>query len=243
MVTEWEGDRLLKLTGSAWPLGDRAARRRPRHRLPGATSLRPPGPRLAARRRDDHRNAAAAGPPAGPEGGAASGDRRRRARQLLRGRDAGARRRLRRRAGHGAARSISRCGPSAPERPSAIARRSGRGLRSARSMASERVESVELTEIDSGPDPDGRVRPGRLHRGLDPRPRAGGDGRLRARPWERAGLWSTRRCARPAGACSRRATCCTPPRRPTSAPSTAATWPRASRRTCAVPVIGRRTCG
>ena len=48
MVTEWEGARQLKLTGPRRPLGDRATRRRPRHRLPGTTPFRTPRPRLAA---------------------------------------------------------------------------------------------------------------------------------------------------------------------------------------------------
>ena len=159
----------------------------------------------------------------GPEGGAPGGDRRRRARQLLRGRDARARGRLGGRAGHRAPQAPVADAPSGPARRSATGRRSGRGRRSARSTASERVESVELTELDSGPHPDGRMRPGRLHRGLDPGPRAGGDGRLRARSRHPRPTGRSRRCGPPGRACSRPGTCCTRPRPPTSARSTAAT--------------------
>ena len=166
---------------SARPLGDRAAGRRPRHRLPRAPPLGAPGPRLAARRGDDHRDAAAARPPARPEGRAPGGDRRRRARQLLGGRDPRPRRRLGRGAGHGAAPGTSRCG--AFRAGAAVRYRAPVWTRTAVSAihGAERVESVELTELDSGRTRTVDCDLVDLHRRLDPRPRAGGDGRLRAR--------------------------------------------------------------
>ena len=107
----------------------------------------------------------------------------------------------------------------------------------------ERVESVELTELDSGRTRTVECDLVDLHRRLDPRPRAGGDGRLRARSRDASARSSTRRCARPAPGCSRRETCCTRPRPRTSARSTAATSPRRSPRICAVPASGRPTFG
>ena len=67
--------------------------------------------------------------------GPASGDRRRRARQLLGGRDPGARGRLGGRAGHGAAQAPVADGLPGRSGASATGRRSGRGRRSARSTA------------------------------------------------------------------------------------------------------------
>ena len=243
MVTELGGSRPAEADRAGRPLGDRAARRGPRDRLPGAPPLGAPRPRLAACRCDDHRHAAAAGPPARPEGRAASGDRRRRARQLLRGGDARARRRLGRRAGHRAARSTSRCG--AFRAGAAVRYRAPVWSRTTVSAihGSERVESVELTELDSGltrtvecdlvvftadwiPDHELAVMAGCE---LDPGTRG---------PLVDPALRTTTR-----GRVRRPATCCTRPRLPTSAPSTAATWPRAWPRTCVVPVIGRRLCG
>ena len=181
MVTDWEGERALKLTG---PAGRReleppavvlatGCRERPR------SARLVPGSRPAGR--DDHRDAAAARPPARPEGRPAGGDRRRRARQLLGGGDPGARR---------GARSPA-WSRSCPRHQSLAAFRAGAAVRYrapvwSRTAVSaihgaERVESVELTELDSGRTRIGRLRPGRLHRRLDPRPRARGDGRLRAR--------------------------------------------------------------
>ena len=108
MVTDWEGDRRLKLTGPA----GRQEIEPPAVVLATGCRERPRSarlvPGLAARRGDDDRHAAAARPPARREGGTAGGDRRRRARQLLGGGDPRARRRVGRRAGHRAARGTSR---------------------------------------------------------------------------------------------------------------------------------------
>ena len=65
-------------------------------------------------------------------------------------------------------------------------------------------------------DARGRVRPGRLHRGLDPRPRARGPGRDRARPADEGARRRCRACAPRAPGSSRPATFSTEPRRPTS---------------------------
>ena len=106
---------------------------------------------------------------------------------------------------------------------------------------SERVESVELTELDSGrkrtvecdlviftadwiPDHELAVMAGcELDRG-------------------RLGPLSTRPCARLVPACLPLGTFSIRRRPRTSAPSTAATLPRPSRRTCTGPVSGRLTC-
>ena len=135
MVTDWEGPRRLKLTGPG-----------------GREEIEPPAVILATGCRERPRSArfVPGSRPAGvmttstlqqlvhlrgPEGGPARSDRRRRARQLLGGRDSGPRRRLRRRAGHGAAAPSVAARRSAPEPRSATGRRSGPGQRSARSTA------------------------------------------------------------------------------------------------------------
>ena len=150
MVTDWEGGPLAEADGPAGPLGDRAARRGPRHGLPRAPPLGAARPRLPARRRDDDLDPPAARPSARPEGGAAGGDRRRRARQLLGGRDPGARRRLGGRTGHRAAAATSRwrrfrAGAAVRYRAPVWTRTEVSAIH-----GSERVESVELTELDSG---------------------------------------------------------------------------------------------
>ncbi len=134
---------------------------------------------------------------------------------------------------HGGA-SVAGLVTELPQPPVAagLPRRGGRPLQGAGLVAhgvsaihgAERVESVELTELDSGRTRTVDCDLVDLHRRLDPRPRAGGDGRLRARSGHASARSSTRRCAPPAGASSRPETCCTRPRRQTSARSTAATW-------------------
>ena len=135
-------------------------------------------------------------------------------------------------------RSISRCGRSGPARRSATGRRSGRapgqrdprlraggvgGAHRARLRAARGRSNAtwSIFTADWIPDHELAVMAGCE---LD---------RLAA---DRS---STRRCARPHGACSRRATCCTRPRPLTSALSTVATWRRRGRLPARCPGSGR----
>ena len=147
----------------ARPLGARATRRRPRHGLPRAAPVRAPGPRLAARRGDDHRDPPAARPPARPEGRPARRDRRRRARQLLGGRHPRARRRLGRGPGHGAAPSpVAADLPGGRRRPLPGAGLDPHGGQRDPRLRAGRVGRAHGARL--GPHPDGRMRPGHLHR-------------------------------------------------------------------------------
>ena len=180
MVTEWEGERSLELTGPSgrWEIEPPAVvlatgcRERPRSArlVPGS---RPAGVMTTATLQQlVHLR--------GRKVGQARGDSRRRARQLLGGRHACPRRRLGRGPGHGAA-----AAPVAADLPG----RGGRPLPGARLDAHQgerhpRRRAGRVGRADRaglGAHPDRRVRPGDLHRRLDPRPRARRDGRLRAR--------------------------------------------------------------
>ena len=239
MVTEWEGDWSLKLTGPGGG-GSRAAGGRTRDRLPGAPPFRRlvPGSRPAGvmttstlqqlvhlRGRKVGRSAVIVGAEHV---------------ELLGGR-------------HSRARGArwpdwSRSSPapiadepsgSAPR--SATGRRSGPG-RAVSAIQGRAVESVEFTELSPGrtrtvdcdlviftadwiPDHELAVMAGcELDRGtLGPLVDTG--------------------AADDPQACSRPATCSIRPRPPTSARSTAATRPRRSPHTCAAPATGRRPCG